>query len=303
MGALTIGALIHQSRSIAPSSTRKRGPLGEFQRVDHWLDSFSFHRDSTTAHVLGMVSAASSSLAWGQKEWRYDTVGSEAINRLSDVTNAVVAQDTARLGSNIGQFWRRHFAQPLGLENSSWGSSDTSKNFATSWSTTIRDMARVGLLMLNGGVWNGQRLVDENYLYNLMHPAFEDANTGYGYLTWMNEDDSCAPKPIHRSYPHGLSQATSCMRAEGCSQTYDTGVVYAAGLGGQYIVVHRALDLVIVVKDSGGQSGTEPARFWRILRPAVLALDPTFRNNESGFCAAYGRGDYAPDLRPWPSGR
>ena len=49
---------------------------------------------------------------------------SEAINRLSDVTNTVVAQDPTRLGSNIGQFWRRHFAQPLGLESSTWGSSD-----------------------------------------------------------------------------------------------------------------------------------------------------------------------------------
>jgi hypothetical protein len=303
LGALTIGALIHQSRGFAQTTTRKRGPLGEFQRADHWLDSFTFHRDATTAHVLAMVSAASSSLAWGSKNWRYDTIGSEAINRLSDVTNTVVAQDTARLGSNIGQFWRRHLAEPLGLESSTWGSSDSSKNFATSWNTTIRDMARVGLLMLNGGVWNGQRLVDENYLYNLMHPAFEDAHTGYGYLTWLNEDDSCAPKPIHRSYPHGLSQASSCMRAEGCSQTYDVGVAYAAGAGGQYIVVHRGLDLVIIVKDSGGQSGAEPARFWRALRPALLARDSTFRNNESGFCAAYGRGDYAPDLRLWSSGR
>ena len=34
MGALTIGALIHQSRGFTPTTTRKRGPLGEFQRVD-----------------------------------------------------------------------------------------------------------------------------------------------------------------------------------------------------------------------------------------------------------------------------
>lgn len=303
MGALTIGALIHQTRDIPPSTLRKRGPLGEFQRVDHWLDSFTFHDDSTIAHVLAMVSDASPSLAWGYKEWQYDTVGSDAINRLSDVTNTVVAQDPTRLGSNIGAFWRRHFAQPLGLENSTWGTSESSKNFATSWNTTIRDMARVGLLMLNGGVWSGQRLVDLNYLYNLTHPAFEDAHTGYGYLTWLNEDDSCAPKPVHRSYPHGLSEAQSCMRAGGCDQTYDAGVFYAAGLGGQYIVVHRGLDMVIVVKDSGGQSGTEPARFWEALRPAVLAHDPVYRGNESGFCAAYGGGNYAPDLQLWEDGR
>jgi hypothetical protein len=303
MGALTIGALIHQSKSLPPSTTRKRGPLGEFQRVDHWLDSFTFHPDSTIAHVLAMVSDASTSLAWGYKEWQYDTVGSDAINRLSDVTNTVVAQDPTRLGSNIGEFWRRHFAQPLGLENSRWGTSESSKNFATSWETTIRDMARVGLLMLNGGVWNGQRLVDLDYLYNLTHAAFEDAHTGYGYLTWLNEVDSCAPKPVHRTYPHGLSEATSCMRSGGCDQTYDVGVFYAAGLGGQYIVVHRGLDMVIVVKDSGGQSGNEPARIWQALRPAVLAHDPVYRGNESGFCAAYGGGHYAPDLQLWEDGR
>lgn len=302
LGALTVGALIHQTRSIPQSTTRKRGPLTEFQRVDHWLDSFTFNRDSTIAHVLAMVSG-SSSLAYGQKTWAYDTVGSTAINRLSDVVNTVVAQDTARLGSNIGQFWTRHLAQPLGLESSAWGTSQTSKNFATSWTTTVRDMARVGLLMVNGGVWNGQRLIDETYLYNQIHPAFEDANTGYGYLTWMNEDDSCAPKPIHRTYPHGISQAPSCLRSEGCSQTFDTGVFYAAGLGGQYIIGHRGLDLVIVIKDSGGQSGSEPARVWRALRPAVLAQDPTYRNNESGFCNAYGRGNYAPDLKLWEGGR
>jgi hypothetical protein len=304
MGALTVGALIHQSKSLPASTTRKRGPLTEFQRVDHWLDSFTFHRDSTTAHVLGMVSDASSSLSYPNRQWQYDTVGSDAINRLSDVVNTVVAQDTTRFGSNIGAFWRRHFAQPLGLQNSIWGSSESSKNFATSWETTIRDMARVGLLMLNGGVWNGQRLVDGNYLYNLAHPSFEDAHTGYGYLTWSNEADSCAPKPIHKTYPHGpVSGAPSCLRAEGCAQTHDAGVFYAAGLGGQYIIVHRGLDLVIVVKDSGGQSGNEPARFWNALRPAVLAHDPVYRGNPTGFCTAYGRGNYAPDLKLWEGGR
>lgn len=305
MGALTLGALIHQTRDLLVTSTRKRGPLGEFQRVDHWLDSISFQQASTTAHVLGMVSAASPNLNYPNREFRYDTVGSDAINRLSDVVNTVVAQDTARLGSNIGAFWTRHLATPLGFENSTWGSSSGSKNFATSWQTTIRDMARLGLLMNNGGRWNGQRLVDQNFLYNLAHASFEDANTGYGYLTWLNEDDSCAPKPIHRAYPHGpVSNAPSCLRAEGCGpQPYDTGVFYAAGLGGQYIVVHRGLDLVIVVKDSGGQSGTEPRRFWQALRPAVLAHDPVYRNNESGFCSAYGRGQYAPDLKLWEGGR
>ncbi|OGB22429.1 MAG: hypothetical protein A3I66_03925 [Burkholderiales bacterium RIFCSPLOWO2_02_FULL_57_36] len=304
MSGLTVGALIHKSKSLPASTTRKRGPLNEFQRIDHWLDSFTFHRDSTTAHVLGMVSASSSSLAYPNRVYKYDTNGSDAINRLSDVINTVVAQDTTRLGSNIGAFWRLHFSQPLGLENSIWGTSETSKNFATSWESTIRDMARVGLLMLNGGVWNGQRLVDGDYLYNLAHPSFEDAHTGYGYQAKMNENDSCAPKPIHKIYPHGpVSGAPSCLRAEGCSQTHDAGVFYAAGALGQYIIVHRALDMVIVVKNSGMQSNDEPGRVWNALRPAVVAHDPVYRGNPTGFCTAYGKGNHAPDLKLWEGGR
>jgi hypothetical protein len=304
LGSLTVGALIHQTKNIPVTTTRKRGPLGEFQRVDHWLDSFSFQQASTTAHVLGMVSAASPNLNYPNRVFRYDTVGSEAINRLSDVINTVVAQDSTRLGSNIGTFFTRFLATPLGLENSTWGSSNTSKNFATSWQTTIRDMARVGLLMNNGGVWNGQRIVDVNYLYNLGHTSFEDANTRYGYLTWLNEADTCAPKPQYRAYPHGpVSNAPSCLRTGGCpAQQHDVGVFFAAGLGGQYIIVHRGLDMVIVVKDSGGQSGEEPGRFWQAIRPAVVALDPTYRGNNTGFCAAYSAGNYAPDLKLWEGG-
>jgi hypothetical protein len=304
MGALTIGALIHQTKNIPATTTRKRGPLGEFQRIDHWLDSFSFQSASTTAHVLGMVSAASPNLNYPNREFRYDTVGSDAINRLSDVVNTVVAQDTTRLGSNIGAFWRRYLAQPLGFENSTWGTSESSKNFATSWQTTIRDMARLGLLMNNGGVWNGQRLVDADYLYNLGHTSFEDANTRYGYLTWLQEEDSCTPKPQYRSYPHGpVSGAPNCGRPSCAPQQYDVGVFFAAGLGGQYIIVHRGLDMVIVVKDSGGQSGAEPARFWQAIRPAVVALDPTYRGNATAFCSAYGAGNYAPDLKLWENGK
>lgn len=304
LGSMTIGALIHQSKSIPASTTRKRGPLGEFQRVDHWLDSFTFHDDATIAHVLGMVSDASTSLTYPNRNWQYDTVGSDAINRLSDVVNTVVAQDTTRLGSNIETFWRRHLSTPLGLQNSTWSSNSSTKNFATGWTTTIRDMARLGLVMLNGGRWNGQRLIDEAFLYNAIHPSFEDAHTGYGYLTWLNEDDSCAPKPVHRTYPHGpVSGAPNCLRGDGCPNTYDVGVFYAAGLGGQYIVGHRGLDMVIIVKDSGGQSGSEPMRFWNAIRPAVLAHDPTYRGNNTGFCTAYGRNNYAPDLKLWEGGR
>lgn len=300
LGAATVGAAMYQSRHLV-NSGRKTGPLSEFQRVDHWLDSFDYNRDATIAHVLSME-AHNSSLDYGDKSHSYDTVGSVQINTLSDIVNEVVSQDPARLGSNIGQFYEQHLANKLGFRNSSWGSSDYSKNFAYTWTSTARDMARLGLLLLNGGVWNGERLMAADYVYNLSHAAFEDGSTRYGYLTWLSEDDPCGPAPIHHSYPHGISEAPSCLRAQGCDQTYDVGVFYAAGLGGQYIIQHRGLDMVIVVKDSGGQSSNEVVRAWDAIRPAVVAMDPNYAGNETGFCRVYGDNDYAPDLKLWEGG-
>jgi len=40
--------------------------------------------------------------------------------------------------------------------------------------------------MLNGGVWNGQRIVPENYIRESIMPSA--ANTGYGYLWWLSDN-------------------------------------------------------------------------------------------------------------------
>jgi len=72
-----------------------------------------------------------------------------------------------------------------------------------------------------------ERLVDTEYVYNMTHPAFEDGSTTYGYLTWLN-NLTCAPRAIHRSYPHGLSEARDCGEGD-FSQEYDVGAWSALG--------------------------------------------------------------------------
>ena len=62
-----------------------------------------------------------------------------------------------------------------------------------------------------------------------------------------------------------------------CSQPLDVGMWFAAGLGGQFIVGHRALDLVLVVKNS--PSGADA--LWADVRPALVALDPEHPGDEA----------------------
>ena len=308
LGALVTGIAAYQTRDL-PSQGRKSGPLGDEDRVDHWLDAFSFNPDAHLAHVLAMV-AQNTDLSFGHKMHMYDLIGTVQINRLSDVINTALQQDPDRLGANIEAFTQRYLFTPLGMHDSTWTNGEPDKIFALSWHSTVRDMARVGLLMLHDGMWHGERMLAASWIYRMTHPSFEDANTGYGYLTWLNAAsnwtfglsdglhqgpvDACAPLALNAEYPHGLSEATDCNYDPPytCDQTFDVGMWYAAGLGGQYIVGHRGLDLVLVVRDYDAG----PAGLWQAVRPALVALDPTFQGDEAGFCAQYGSNSYAPNL-------
>jgi hypothetical protein len=225
-GGLTIGALAYQSRDL-PRNGPKTGPLSDEDRMDHWLDdfgSFRIHDDALAAHVLGMVSY-NADLNYGSKEWTYDGDASREVNAFNDVALAVLAQEPARLGADLEQFAQKFVMQPLGLEGTVWSDGQPVKRFGGGWTMTIKDMARMGLLMLNGGMWAGERLVAEEWIYRMTHPSFEDAHTGYGYLTWLSAKSNwrsysggkvqgpsfdCSPQAVWNSYPHRFSDAPDC---------------------------------------------------------------------------------------------
>jgi hypothetical protein len=311
LGAVVVGIAAYETRNI-PRTGAKTGGISDSDRADHWLTptTITFNREAQLAHVLAMV-GHNRSLEYSTLAYAYDTVGSVQINRLSDVVNAAIAQDAARLGANIEAFTQKFLFQATGMTESRWSSGAASKTFAYTWSSTLRDMARLGLLVMHQGVWAGKRVLDQSWTYKMTHPAFEDANTAYGYLTWLNArtggtgpggagtgtgGDPCAPAAVWDRYPHGLSKAANCTFSapHSCAQEYDIGVWSAQGLGGQFIVGHAGLDMVIVAKNYSGGGG--PTGLWQHIRPALVALDPKYKGDEAGFCAAYGANNYAPDL-------
>ena len=297
LGALLTGAVMYQTRDLPQSSASMGGPLLQWDRMDKWLDLTTLpsrgrvNPDATVAHVLGMV-GYSDDLSFGQKRHRYDADGSREINYLIRVIDNVVKQDPQRFGADAVEVKDRLFAK-LGFEDSSWNVDF----FGYSWYGSLLDMARLGLLALHGGIYNGERLVDSEYIYNMTHPAFEDGSTRYGYLTWLN-GGTCQPRAIHASYPHGISEASDC--ADGnCDQDNDVGVWSAIGAGGQYIVGHRGLDMVVVGKNWGSGGGEE---LFDLVLPSIVAADPKFMGDQEAFCEAYARGAYAPDLVKWEGG-
>ena len=73
------------------------------------------------------------------------------------------------------------------------------------------------------------------------------------------------------------------------------GAWSANGAGGQLIEGHPGLDMVLISKNAGLGAGF--GTLWGPVRPALVALDPTFQGDEEAFCEAYGNNAYAPDLR------
>ncbi len=52
--------------------------------------------------------------------------------------------------------------------------------------STPRSMARFGLLMLGGGNWDGEVIMEDTTYFNEMINTSQDLNPSYGYLWWLN---------------------------------------------------------------------------------------------------------------------
>ena len=339
LGALVAGIVAYQTRNFVRNENKNTGPFSDMDRVDWWFDGLSYNKDAHVGHVLAMV-ANNESLESGKKTMTYDGAGSTQITTVSFMLNTAISQCPDRLGNNLEAFTKKFLYEPLGMTKSTWTDGKAQKNFALTWKTDVLDMARVGLLMLNRGVWTGKRILSEEWIYRMTHPAFEDANTAYGYLTWLNASSNytmggipvavppdadengkfkvpslpgpCAPVSIYKEHPHGLSTSPDCnyKAPYTCEQKYDVGVWQAIGLLGQVIQGHPGLDMVIVARDVSLFKSDDPKFMsdltkgfpapkvlWDVLRGAVIAGDPIYKDDEQGFCRDYGSNKYAPDLK------
>ena len=74
---------------------------------------------------------------------------------------------------------------------------DPQGNNMASWGLFLspREMARIGQLVLNGGIWEGRRIVSEKWITESTREQSRCAqwgNLAYGYLWWIIDEDSFA---------------------------------------------------------------------------------------------------------------
>lgn len=85
---------------------------------------------------------------------------------------------------------------------------------------STEDQARFGLLFLNEGKWNGQQVISQEWVTSVQKSSA--ANASYGYMWWLNRGSR---------------------KWDGID---DESIYYAAGFGGNYIVVDKANNMVVV---------------------------------------------------------
>lgn len=108
---------------------------------------------------------------------------------------SVALSRAARQGGEA--FARRYLFDPLRIQNFVWVSDAGGHLIGdTDLFLTARDMAKIGLLYLQRGRWNGAQLISSDYVLNSTR-AHNDGGppigAAYGYLWWIGRTPSQLP--------------------------------------------------------------------------------------------------------------
>lgn len=203
----------------------------------------------TLRHLLTMTSGLTDRLGYQNEpgeRWRYNTPAYQRLMRVMAEASGKTENELTRewLTSKIGMShtrWRQRPAMPgmIGLATTAW------------------DLARFGLLMLNEGDWDGERILpDVDYVRASVRPS-QDKNKAYGYLWWLNG------YPVTRT-------------AGGTSPTLIPSApkdLYAAqGAGQRKVYVVPSMGLVVTRTGDNGQLRGESSfnnELWRLLIKAA----------------------------------
>ncbi|MEM7551422.1 MAG: serine hydrolase [Bacteroidota bacterium] len=105
---------------------------------------------------------------------------------------------------------------------------------------STEDHARFGLLFARNGKWEGEQIISSEWI--TMAKQSSKANESYGYMWWLNKGK--------RKW----------------EQVGDESIFYAAGFGGNFIIVDQKNDLVIVTR------WLEPSKIGEMVSKVMKAL-------------------------------
>ena len=109
----------------------------------------------------------------------------------SGTSNILMAWMQKQLGGPqaLLDFYQQQLAQPLGLAHSVFEVDPSGMLVGSSYFfASARDWGKLGLLMLQGGQFNGEQLLDSDWAVNANKPNNSKNYQKYGYQFWLNSD-------------------------------------------------------------------------------------------------------------------
>lgn len=113
----------------------------------------------------------------------------EYSQRVPDLLAFVVQQ---AVGQDLQEFAQEHLFSPIGIEQDKyfWLRDRSGNTYGYAWLfIPPQQLAKLGLLMQNDGVWKQSRLLSSDYVAQLSQPS--EHNPCYGYLFWNNRGQTC----------------------------------------------------------------------------------------------------------------
>lgn len=147
---------------------------------------------------------------------------------LTNTLRDILANSIGDYTTNTVPFIEEHFLQPLNINEYEFEFRNDQGHIHLGGGLSLapRDAIKLGQIVLDDGVWNGNTIVSSNWLkqatanhVNLEHLNW-DFTHGYGYSFW------------HRTFTYKSSNIPS---------------IIAAGSFGQYLVIFPTLDAVILI--------------------------------------------------------
>jgi CubicO group peptidase (beta-lactamase class C family) len=149
-------------------------------------------------------------------------------------------------GARADRYAREKLFEPLGITNVEWVYSPMNvPQTGGGLRLASRDLLKIAQLYLDGGQWQGKRIVSEAWVHRSTQPrARIDEATEYGYLWWLKSF-----KSGEKSYP----------------------AFFMSGNGGNKVVAIPALDMAVVITSTNYNTHGMHEQTERILTDYVLA--------------------------------
>ncbi len=163
-------------------------------------------------------------------------------------------------GKELGTYLEEKIWQPMNMEHDASWSVDDKRNRSTKayccLNLTARDLAKIGLLMLNGGNWNGKQIISEQWVEKTITPNFEN---GCYQNQWYNVKGRASSEG--QTYLFDTKEEAEVKAGELELEHYEirfnseikqyyiyfcTSEFYGHGILNQYLYVHPEKDVVIV---------------------------------------------------------